>query len=326
MDMDRRLFLASAASASLWMQPGAWAQTASAWRHPDLDRALELLRAQRWLNLCSLVERLPPQRAYVLMSDLADAAPLRTDFGDIATHPLGDAIIAAIETDWAWRFRGTGVASTVTETGLNNFLQNLNDAKVHVDRAIQLDPDNGIARSIGFRVNMGLSNRRALAEDLQGYLMSARRPVGGLSAYANAVSAKWLGSEHGALAFARETSSLDLPASAGLIPDVHFNCWGSRVMNNATYDFATYASGADVRAEIIAANEAYNSVGPDPDDFANWYANSWFSFALMAINELDLARPHFQRMGNYVGKPWSDLPDAARTIQAIRHAMGLEAL
>lgn len=324
--MDRRLFLASAASASLCVQTNVWAQTAAAWRHPQLDHALELLRAQRWLNLSSLVERLPPQSALVLLEDLGDAAPLNIDFGDIASQPMGDTIAAAVQIAWAWRYRGTGVASTVTDTGFANFDQNLNDAKARLERAVQRDSDNGIARAFGFRVYMGLSDRRGLGEGLQGYLMSARRPVGGLSAYANAVSAKWLGSEQGTLAFAHETTPLDLPASAGLIPDVHFNCWVSRAMNNTAQDFPAYASQPEVRADIIAANEAYNSVGPDPDPFANWYANSWFSFVLMAINEPSLARPHFQNMGNYVGKPWSDLPDAARTIQSIRHTMGLEAL
>jgi hypothetical protein len=211
---------------------------------------------------------------------------------------------------------------------LAGFVDNLNHAKVHMEQAVQSDPDDGVARTIGFTIYMGLSDLSGLSESLPGYLLAARRPVTGFSAFANAISRKWLGTEEASLGFARQSCLLDLPASAGLIPDVHFIAWQSRAMANAAAagDFATYLAQPAVRAEIVAANESYNSVGPDPDQFANWYANAWFSFALMMINEEGLARPHFQSMGDYLGGPWTNLPDAGRTIQSIRHHLGLETL
>lgn len=324
--MRRRLFIAGAIF-SPWAFGAAWAQ-GRAWRHPELDQALALLRAARWRQLSALVSALAPQRAHILLCDLGAEAPLNLHLSAAGSVPMGATIAAAVHVDWAWRYRGTGLGSTVSPEGLRGFVDHLNTAKALVETAIADDSDDGIARAIGFKVHMGLSEREALARGFQGYLLAARRPVAGFAAFANALSRKWLGTEEAALAFAREACPLDLPASAGLIPDVHFTAWQSRAISDAAAggDFPGYLAEPAVRAEIIAANASYNSVGPDPDPFANWYANSWFSFALTALGELDLARGHFQSMGAYLGAPWADLPDAGRTIQSLRHRLGLESL
>jgi len=327
--MHRRQFLAGAAALVAQVAPGkALAQEPGSWRHPDLDHALTLVRARQWRDLCAFVDGLAPQRAYVLLGALGDEAPTEIDFGDIASQPSGDTVAAAIQIGWAWRFRGHGFADTVTQAGWTGFSANLNLAKTRLDRAVARDADNGLAQALRFSVYTGLSDVLNLTQSMQPFLMAKRRPVGGFSAYANGISDKWLGSEDMALGFARQAHLLDLPSSAGLIPDVHFLCWEARAMHDAahTADFQVYANQANVRAEIIAANDAYGLVAPDADQFANWYANAWFSYTLLAINEPALAAPHLRNMGDYIGGPWEDVPDASRVISGIRHRLGIEVL
>jgi hypothetical protein len=66
-------------------------------------------------------------------------------------------------------------------------------------------------------------------------------------------------------------------------------------------------------------------VGPDPDPFANRFANCRLSFALISLNELERARLHLVNMGTYVAGPWADLADPQQALDAIRRSLGIEA-
>jgi hypothetical protein len=325
--MDRRQFALGGAFATLLWSTKAAAQHQGA-RHPSATLAMELVSRARWSELSSLVSSLPPQSARVLIGDLGDLAPLGLDFGDLAERPMGHTTMAGIQVAWAWRSRGRGVASTVTAQGLEGFVEHLTAARSNVEQAIAADVQDGAAHALGFTVNMGLGDKPALYDGLHGYLISARRPVGGLGAFANAISRKWLGSEPETLEFARQAYRLDLPASAGLIPDVHYVCWGSRLMARpqTTPPFEVYLSDPTVDGEILDASDAFNSVGPDPDPFANAYAHSHLAFALLALNQVERARPHLLGMGPYIRGPWADMPDARRAIDALRRRVGVEEL
>ncbi len=331
--MNRRTFLATAtggvcswANASAQLAPEAGGQ-----QHPSYAAAMSLVRDQQWRQLSSLVVSLPPQSARVLIGELADQAPLGVDFGDLPRYPMGNSIIAGIQVGWGWQSRGHGLGSTVTSTGLAGFVQNLTLARASVALATEADADDGVAHAIGFAIHKGLGDRAALYSGLRGYLMAGRRPVGGLAAFADAVSRKWLGSEDETLTFARQTYRLDLPASTGLIPDVHVTCWEARAIASTQRGepqepVDAYFAHPEVRQDILAASEAFNAVGPDPDIFANWYANTWLAYTLLLVNETELARPHLVAMGPYIGGPWADLPQPRQAIDSIRRRLGVESL
>src|SRR6185436_6945465 len=92
------------------------------------------------------------------------------------------------------------------------------------------------------------------------YLASRRKPVEGLAGYADAISAKWLGSETEALTFARRYADSAPAASFGLIADTHITSAVARSMS----DDATVAASANgyftqpsVVAEVVAAHEHF---------------------------------------------------------------------
>ena len=289
---------------------------------------MELLRGARWADLSQLVLALPPQSARALLEDIGELVPLNQDFGVLADQPMGKTVIAIAHVEWAWRFRGHGVASTVTQSGIEGFERHLRAALALLNEAIADDPQDGVAHATRFAVNMGLSDKVALYEGLHPYLLSARRPVSGLATFANAISGKWLGSELETLAFARQAYRLDLPTSAALIPDVHYVSWGSRVMASRAnaQPFEGYLQDPAVGGEIIEASDAFNSVNPDSDSFANVWAHARLGYALLAINQIERARQHLLGMGPYIAGPWEYLPDPQAAIRALRHRLGLESL
>jgi hypothetical protein len=326
--MNRREFVvrAGALAALAWSSPAAAQQQGP--RHPSAERAMDLVRRARWADLSQLVCALPPQSARGLLDDIGKLVPIDQDFGALASQPMGNTIIATAHIAWAWSFRGHGVASTVTQSGIEGFERHLRAALNRLNHAITADPEDGVAHANRFTVNMGLSNKVALYEGLHAYLISTRRPVSGLATFANAISRKWLGTEPETLAFARQAYRLDLPASAALIPDVHHVCWGSRVMASPAnaQPFELYLQDSTVGGEIMEASDAFNSVNPDPDSFANVWAHARLGYALLAINQIDRARPHLLGMGPYISGPWEYLPDPQAAIEAVRHRLGLETL
>lgn len=324
------LVSATAAAGSLG---DAWAQTSRAertYRHPHFVEAVRAVRNMRWRELSDIVTAQPSEGGLVLVNDIADGMQIGASFGELELQPMGHTIIAAAHVSWAWRFRGTGVGSTVTPESYRMFAQHLTFASEHVARAIAADANDGAAFAIGFRAHMGLSDIAGVYGGLRGYLLASRRPVSGLGAFANAVSRKWLGTEEQALTFARQTAQIDLPASSGIVPYAHHVCWGARAIaamhTSEPEPFAQYVTRDEVRADILSANEAFASVAPDPDPFANWYANASFSFALFSMNEINLARPHLSAMGEYVGGPWSDMDHPQETLDGVRRQLGMLSL
>lgn len=239
-------------------------------------------------------------------------------------------MLAAIAIAWAWRYRGTGTGSTVTAEGGQAFAQQLASARAHLDAAIAANPDDGSAHALGFEVAKGMGDQLALATGLRPFLMAARRPVGGLSAYATAISRKWLGSEEMTLGFARQVYRIDLPASAAVLGTAHLESWSSRAMAAGPAGggpaLEDYLENDGARADILTANEAFNSVELDPDPQANWYANGWLSYLLYAMGEPNLARPHIVAMGEHISGPWSQLDQADVLLDGVRRELGLSTL
>lgn len=331
--VHRRSVLAFAAVAAA-MAPGAAAQETLAptpgaiMQHPLHAAARGFVAARDWPALASAVAALPPQSALLLIDELGDVLPFGIDFGSLLERPMGATIAGGVEAGWAWRFRGRGVASTVSAEAARRFDDRLHIAQGHLERAARADGDDGVAHTLAIRVAKGLGDPRALAAARFAYLTARRRPVSGLSAYADAISAKWMGSEEECLRFARRFSRLDPPASSALLPHAYYICFGARVLQGQAAlatDLAAYFNAEGVRSEIMEAGARFGAGAADADPFADRYANSWFAYAYALLEERDLARRQLLAMGSYVGGPWSDYDDPRAAIARARSAVGLEA-
>jgi hypothetical protein len=191
-----------------------------------------------------------------------------------------------------------------------------------LQEATRADPNDGLAYAYLFRVYKGLEDRQRLDQILPNFLAAARKPVGGFSLYADAISAKWLGDDSEALAFGRAHANAAPPASHGLIPDVHIHCAIARVVSSVA-EADQYFLSPDVRAEIVAAHDSFVAAGPESDALTAQYAHSTFSLAFLQLRDAPRLRFHLSGLGPYRGGPWELLDGADQLILQLRRSLGL---
>lgn len=295
--------------------------------HPDRDAAVAELSDRNWTALAGRFSVLTPQAALVLSDDLANAMSPSLSIEGLENVSRGKTIKGGLEVGLAWRSRGAGV--DVTLPGALGFLAMLERAERTLNVAVREDANDGLAYCNLFRVHKGLDNRRALDRAWEGFRAAAYRPVGGLSLYGDAISAKWLGSEDECLRFARENAGLLPPASYGIIPDMHITAVVARTMSDdrdVAASAASYLQTPSVGAEIIGAHERFIAVSGDADPFARQYAHSAFVFAFLETRDAPRLRPHLEGLGGFRGGPLGLLDNADEAISRVRRALGLSAI
>jgi hypothetical protein len=315
--------------------------------HPQVEAALDELSAQRWTELVVRYRALPAQSALVLLDDLGNALEAdanvsvlrgveggnvvlgarRADISGLRGVEGGNAVLGALRVAVAWRYRGAGRGDTVTGARAVGFYQWLEGAKLALRRAVEDDPDDGVAFAELFRVHKGLGERSDLERTLPRFLTAERKPVSGLSLYCDAISAKWLGVEADALAFGRAHAGAIPPASHAIIADMHLITAVGRTMSDDASVAATadgYLGQTEVRDEIIAAHESFMALSPDPDAFAVKYAHSVFSLAFLELRDAQRLRVHLAGLGDYRGYPWSMMGGEENAlISQLRQSLGL---
>jgi len=289
--------------------------------HPDRDPALSEMRARQWSALTTRLAEQSPQGALVLLDDLANAVDADTNLSGLSEAAGGKTVLGALHAGIAWRNRGAGGSETVTEQGFRRFQQSLTTAERTLREAAQADPNDGLAHAYLFRVYKGLEDRRQLDQTLPNFLAATRKPVGGLSLYADAISAKWLGDDSQALAFGRAHADAAPPASHGLIPDVHITCAVARAMSGEA-EADQYFLSSDVRAEIVAAHDNF-AAAHESDPLTAQYAHSAFSLAFVQLRDAQRLRFHLSGLGSYRGGPWALLDGADQMILQLRRSLGL---
>jgi hypothetical protein len=315
--------------------------------HPQLGAAVEELSEQRWDELVARYRALPAQSALVLLDDLGNAVEAdanvsvlrgaegghvilrgrRADISGLRSVEGGNAVLGALRIAIAWRHRGMGRGETVTDAGAFAFYRWLEAAKLALRRAVQVDPQDGVALAQLFRVYKGLSERRELERTLPLFLAAARKPVHGLSSYCDAISSKWLGTEADALGFGRSHARAIPPASQAIIADMHLISAVGRSMSDDPSISATaegYFQQREVGYEIIAAHERFIDAPTDADEFAAKYAHSVFSLAFMNLRDNERLRMHLASLGDYRGYPWPSLRGEENAlIDQVRQSLGL---
>jgi hypothetical protein len=324
--LNRRTFSLSVALGAACLSAPSRAQTADATpfvpNHPAYAATLQLLVQARWSDLISSIAALPPQSAYALLTDIGDGSPLADDLNALARARGGAGIAGAILAGWAWRYRGHSEA-IANERG---FARHLLSSATLLTRVVSQDHDDGLSASFLFRVLKGAGETDALHNLLPVYVASRRKPVEGLAAYADAVSAKWLGSETEALEFARRYADSAPAASYGLIADAHVTAAVARSMSDdvqVATSAQVYLAQPAVASEIVAAHEHFSSARPDTDQFAALLAHAQFSFAFMQMGDAERTRLHLSAQGSYAGGPWRYLENPAAMLSRARAALGL---
>ncbi len=282
----------------------------------------DLLTQGRWKDLVTSIAALPPQSAFTLLTDLGDGTPLVGDLKGLARADGGAAIAGAIQVGWAWQRRGKG--ETIQDD--QGFGDHLVAAADMLDRALRQDGNDGVSVSFLFRVLKGVGETDALHKLLPAYLSAGRRPVEGLAMYADAISAKWLGSEAEALTFARRYADSAPAASFGLIPDTHITAAVGRLMSedaSVKASAPTYFKNTNVVDQIVAAHEHFLAAPVDADPFAAVLARAQFSFAFLQMNDIKRTRQHVIAQGTAAVGPWRYTENPSRTLARVRTALGI---
>ncbi|MEZ6022590.1 MAG: hypothetical protein R3C16_04055 [Hyphomonadaceae bacterium] len=237
-----------------------------------------------------------PQGALVLLDDLANAVDLTTDFSGLSEVAGAKTILGALQLGVALSIRRT---DALTVQDALRFIELWGVAENTLREAAQADPNDGLARAFLFRIYRTRRDRDGIDQILAEFLSADRRPVGGLSLYAETIVLRHMGNESDVLAFGRAHANSMPPASFGLIPDVHITC----ARQGATIE--PYFLGRDeIRAEIVAAHEDFVAA-PEPEDFDAKYAHSAFSFAFFVLQDVARFRYHTERLGDYRGGHFS---------------------
>lgn len=290
--------------------------------HPNLAGALQYFNARNWRDLCNLVKALPPQSASSLIEYLGDISALDAPTIGLDREQGGATIAGGLFAKWAWRYRGSGPGATVTTDASVLFEQRLQTAKQDLESALAADPDDGVASAFLMRVHKGLGDLQGVDQAFHRFELARRPLIGGYAQYADAISGKWYGSQQRMLGFARQHKGSMLPQSQGLIAQAH----NETMMAMGSEGGPNYFHADAVRAEIIAANDAFHAQPPDPDNFENRFAYGAFAFSFMEMNEPDLARPHVAGMGGTPADPWSRLTNGHEVLAQLRRALGLSDL
>jgi hypothetical protein len=294
--------------------------------HPEATVALSHLQGRRWSDLAEIVGGLPPDSASVLLDDLLDLATVDSDLTGLTETPLGHTLAGAIYVNWAWSYRGTGVGSTVVGDRAQAFVDRLELARVSLERAIDADANDGVAYNFLIRTLKGQSNVPGLNSVWTSFesVERRRKPIRAFSALADAVSAKWFGSEQIMLGFARAQQLALEPASYALIAQVANESVMGYLRRGGSEAAMSFAAQDAVLGEVGTASEAYRALPPPEDFYQANFANAHFSFFFSLLGLNDHARPYLQAMGEMPAGPWTLFQEGAfALLENARTAAGL---
>lgn len=264
----------------------------------------------------------------MLLDDLGDIAPLDADIAGLIEQPGGHAIAGALYVNWAWAYRGTGAGTTVVGDRAQAFADRLVLARESLERAIDADEHDGVAYAHLFRTMKGQSDTPSMSSAWESFdqIERQRKPIRAYSSFADALAAKWFGSEELMLGFARTHQRALEPVSHALICQVANESLLAHLRRGGVQAAVTFGANQGVLGEVGAANDAYLAMST-PDDFqqAN-FANSHFSFYFGFLGLNDHARPYLQAMGNNLSAPWTIFDEEAfNMLERARTAAGLSA-
>lgn len=298
----------------------AFAATQPDFQHPRMPNALNLLNRAQWNELVSQLAAEPPQSAFVLLRDLGSMGPPSENtqiLEGLASTKGGATIAGAIMLGWAWLSRG--VEYRIKDP--DEFGRRLDMTASYLDAALVEAPDDGMALTHYIGVAKSSDDRELLGELMRRLQMAPRKPLGWLTAYANALSERWGGSDEALIEFSKSHANAMPPGSYGLIPDAYTDIalqkWSRDIFssNIAHFGMEKFLRKGNIVAEIEEAHERFVSAPADPDLYAMRLAHAQFSLAFRSLGMTERTKYHIAGQGLLIDGAWRTYPGAKSEIR-----------
>jgi prepilin-type processing-associated H-X9-DG protein len=271
----------------------------------ELGRVLAAcFRAGDWDGLSAQIAAMPPQAAYDALRLLGGNLPHRSDLVPLLRRGdcLSLVIAAAILHTQAWRHRGYGPASDISEKQWNLYGPRIEQAQELLLDATALDPDSGLAAAW---LATAFFDEDQDSKDMceQALIRASDVPAAGWSNLLTGRAKKWAGSHTEMFRVARRFSGADSPGTLSLIAAAHYERWLWDAAFETDPDIAamskTYFERPAVWDEICDASERCLAA-THPDARNILWADGWFARLFCEIGSLGWAAPHLERLGGHV--------------------------
>jgi hypothetical protein len=257
------------------------------------------------------------------LDDIADQSLVDRDLDGLANEDMGSTVAGALLVNWGWRYRGTGVASTVSEDMGRAFEERLRLARTQLEAAVAANHNDGVAFNFLFRTLKGLSDVAAAQTAWSQFETASRKPIRAYSSFGELLTPRWFGSEEFVVGYARTQQAALEPSSRALI------AWAANEhilprWRRSFQEGFEFASSTGVLGEVGAAHDAF-SAGRDEDVYRAQFAHGHFAFFFWFVGLHDLARPHLVALGDHIVAPWARLGDPIVALQSARDSAGISA-
>jgi len=286
------------------------------YRGSDLvQKAIYQLQASNWHALESSLKTMESNTRYDVMQALVDETG-RSDAYDewICAHPqsaIANIVSGFQYINWAWEARGGGVASTVTERGIELFYERLDLAKENFELAIKTenkfaDPYIGL-----ITIAMGTGFER---EHLWDYFVKAmvhcKDHYQAHVSMINALAEKWGGNENEMFSVANQgtNSAENNNALAAVIAEAYIEKWLYLLMCDMDEEAEVYFRDKDIRQKLTNSYNKIKLCSLEKIDNVQALNSLAFCFYMSGLNSQ--AKEVIEKLeGRFVEHPWQYLDE-----------------
>ena len=292
--------------------------------HPAFSLLMRHIEGRQWADCESVFLALPADEKYVVLGSCAQQRIPPDYLDEWASHSnsyVGRLFRGTYLTYAAWRVRGSQMSvSSGAHAKFTDLLEESWKTLLAAHEAAPNEPEP-LARLIP--VAMGLETGTDDVHELFTRSVNTRIPHLGAAFYAvEALSAKWLGSNEDALAFAREYAEYN-PSDRVVIVCAHVENWVSDQGERSSKYFDRPEVQRDIR-ECWGREMA----GSDRMDYFRIHALNYYAFCLLLMKDDELTIEALHRLGaNITSKPWvysTDKP--VLVVNTARRHLGLPAM
>jgi hypothetical protein len=161
----------------------------------EVAPGVALLAANDWRGLSQLYRKLSPSDRYHFVQGLGARASMEAIDPPKDADSAGLAIAGGLQIARAWKFRGSGIAVTVTEAGANRMAQSLLEAQRLLIAAQTINPYDSVPLAFLIRSEMALSGNPDVLDDaLQKLSQTGEHNIFAAANHLQFASPKWQGS------------------------------------------------------------------------------------------------------------------------------------
>jgi hypothetical protein len=291
--------------------------------NPVVAPALRFLGEKNWAALSELYRSQSPSDRSHFVHGLGEVTDM---LGDDLPHEVDDpaaaAIIAGIRVGWAWRHRGGGRGSEVSDSAAENMRRCLLAAEPLLEAAGDRSPEDSTIIGLHLRAEMGLGGSYDVLAKLTSRLRrSPEANIFAVQSHINFIAPKWHGSIEQMWAAANAYASKPHNAAwVSIAARAHVEEWlYSYVFGddaNARHAYGVKLHDPQFRmfaGEIDKLFWETHAKAPLKGSEAIVAHNNMAGF-LVLVQAIDLSRPHFEAMGSHMMEQplgyfgWSDNP------------------